>query len=415
MRVLWITNIPVAEHRRMLGLPLNESGGWIEAAYSSLRDRDDITLGVVTIYSKQEIIKGEDKQHRFFIIPCIGDPAQDISDNPDNQKYWRTVIEEFQPDVIQLWGTEHSHGLCALKVAGDIPAVAYMQGMMSQIAFHYLDGISLRDQILSTTLRDVVLKQCYWNLSKRQRIRAGIEEQIIKRVQGVIVENRWCACNCRLINKDIKVFKSLLPINPVFSEYQWSEDNMEPHSIFTVAGNSPIKGFHVLLKTLSLIVQRYPDVKVYVPGGSNRSIRRSSYYKYTKKLINKYNLKDHIEYLGRLTPQEMAQHMSVCNVFVMPSSIENHSSTLIEAMMVGAPCVASYVGGVAEYLNDGYNGLQYRFDEYQTAAAHIMDIFENKGLAIDLSKVSIRITRETRLSVDISKDFIACYKSLIQK
>lgn len=414
MRVLWITNIPVAEHRKMLGLPLNQSGGWIEASYAAIKNNKNLTLGVVTTYAGNDIKRGQDGHHSFYVIPCIGNRVKDISDNSQNRHLWRIVMDDFNPDCIHLWGTEFSHGLCALKVAQNIPAVVYIQGMMSQIAFHFLDGISLSDQILSTTLRDIVLRQCYWNLSKRQKIRACIEEQIIKRVQGVIVENRWCSGNCRLINKDIKVFKSLLPVNPIFAEYQWTVDNMQPHSIFTVAGNSPIKGFHVLLKTLSLLVERYPDVKVYVPGGSNRSIRRSSYYKYTQNLINKYNLKDHIVYLGRLSPKEMAMQMAVCNVFVMPSSIENHSSTLIEAMMVGTPCVSSYVGGVSDYLIDGVNGLFYRFDEYQTAASQIMRIFDNRNLSIELSENARNKTRNDRINIDLVNDFITCYNSVIR-
>ena len=59
-----------------------------------------------------------------------------------------------------------------------------------------------------------------------------------------------------------------------------------------------------------------------------------------------------------------AQEMETANVFVMPSSIENHSSTLIEAMIVGVPCVASDVGGISELITHGKTGFLYRFEEY---------------------------------------------------
>lgn len=414
MRVLWITNNPVAEHRNMLGLPLNEGGGWLEVAYASLKEHDDTTLAVATIYSGKEIKRGVDGNHHFYLLPCEGDIARDISDNPVNQQYWKTVIEEFKPEIIQLWGTEFSHGLCALKVASDIPSVAYMQGLMNQIANHYLAQISLLDQIKSTTLRDLYLKQCFWHQEEKQKRRALIEQEILKRVKAVIVENRWCAYNCRLINNDVKVFKSLLPINPVFSEYDWNIERINPHTIFTVAGNYPHKGFHMLLMALSLVVQRYPDVKVLVPGTVTRSNRRGSYFKYTSSIIEKYGLSEHIEYLGRLAPKEMALQMASCNAFVMPSSIENHSSTLIEAMMVGAPCIASNVGGVSDYLKNGENGLLYRFEEYQTLAAQIMDIFENEGLALQLSVNAMTTTRNDRLSIDLKADLLSSYKMIIK-
>ncbi len=57
MRVLWITNTPIAKHREMLGVSLGQSGGWMEASYVALRDVDGIILGVVTVYSGTEIKK----------------------------------------------------------------------------------------------------------------------------------------------------------------------------------------------------------------------------------------------------------------------------------------------------------------------------------------------------------------------
>ena len=415
MRVLWITNSMVAEHRSMMGLPLSQDGGWVEVSYASLRYCEDVVLGVATTYGGNELKKGQDGHNHFYILPCVGDRAEDISDNPENQKYWETVIEEFKPDVIHLWGTEFSHGLCALKVANDVPAVAYIQGLMSQISNHYLAQISLKDQIKSTTLRDVYLRQCYWDQAKKQKKRVQIEQEILMRVKAIIVENAWCANNCRLANRNLEVYKSMLPINPVFAKYEWNVTCIKKHSIFTVASNNPHKGFHMLLKALAIVVKYYPDAVVYVPGTVTNSNKHGSYYKYTQSLIKKNGLSNNVKYLGKLSPEEMAKQMKSCNVFVMPSSIENHSSTLIEAMMVGAPSVASYVGGVSEYLKNGDNGLLYRFEEYQTAATHILDIFDNTEMAVSLSEKAMNSTRQARLSINLMSDLTTCYNSILRR
>jgi len=414
MRVLWITNSPIAKHREMLGTSLGQSGGWMETSYSALKDVNDLVLGVATVYNGNEIKKDKAEKNTFYLVPCIGDRATDISDNVENQQFWKAVIDEFKPDVIHLWGTEFSHGLCAIKVASGIPSVAYLQGLMSQISYHVLAQISFKDQLLSTTLRDLYLKQCYWHQKKKQQKRALIEQEILKRVNAIIVENQWCANNCRLVNRDLQVYKSLLPINPVFANYNWDYASIKPHSIFTIAGNSPLKGFHMLLKALSIVVKYYPDTVVYIPGAVTRSNERSSYHKYTQSLIKKYGLTSNLQYLGKLTPEDMAKQMKSCNVFVMPSSIENHSSTLIEAMMVGAPSVSSNVGGISEYLQNGVNGFLYRFEEYQTAATLIMDVFENRELAVSLSYNARMTTRKDRLSIDLRQDFSACYNMIVE-
>ena len=186
------------------------------------------------------------KPKRNEAINVAVEILQKLGNSPlSHMKFWKKVIEDFRPDVIHLWGTEFSHGLCALKVAGDIPSVAYLQGMMSQVCYHYMSQIDLWDRIKSTTFRDIMLRQTFWNQRKKQERRALIEIDILKKVRAVIVENQWCANNCRLINRNLKVYKSLLPINPVFANYDWNINTIKRHSIFTVAGETPIKGFHM--------------------------------------------------------------------------------------------------------------------------------------------------------------------------
>ena len=84
----------------------------------------------------------------------------------------------------------------------------------------------------------------------------------------------------------------------------------------------------------------------------------------------------------------MASRMSECNVFIMPSCIENHSSTLREAMIVGAPCVSSFVGSVGEFITNGENGFVYRYNEKDTLAYYVMKLFEDDNLAMKISENS---------------------------
>ena len=244
MRVLWITNIPIAEHRTILGFPLSQSGGWIEAAYQSIKDQDDLMLGLATTYSGDTILEGADGHNHFYVLPCFGDRTKNISDSQKNQDYWMKVIEEFRPDIIQLWGTEFSHGLCALKVAKDIPSVVYIQGVMKELYHHFFDGMTESERLSSTTLRSLIKREDYWSSRKKYEIRAQIERSIIEYSKNIIVENDWCASQYRSIVPGCNVFKSMLPVNNVFKLFQWTPKAMKPHTIFTTAGTNTIKGHH---------------------------------------------------------------------------------------------------------------------------------------------------------------------------
>jgi glycosyltransferase involved in cell wall biosynthesis len=58
--------------------------------------------------------------------------------------------------------------------------------------------------------------------------------------------------------------------------------------------------------------------------------------------------KEYLSFLGVLSPQEMADFFSVCDVLVLPSvnSTESFGQVQVEAMLCGTPVVASNLPGV---------------------------------------------------------------------
>jgi len=413
MRVLWITNIPILKHRQMLHLGTQTSGGWMEASYNALKGTPDIVIGVVTSFFSKNLKKEYDGNNPFYILPFTKDLSKYNPDDSENQKAWEHIIDDFKPDVIQLWGTEFSHGLCALKVAKDIPSVVYIQGMVSQISRHYLDGLSFSEIIACHSIGDLITHTGILKENKRFKKRADIEKQILRLSKNAIIESRWCANCCRAIEPECDIFESKISINPSFANYHWNIDCIEQHSIFSVAGGYPIKSHHTLFKIVASIKWKYPDVKLYVPGSDYHNIKskkdrlfQKGYNRYCSKLIKKLDIENNVVFTGSLSPDQMASYMQKCNVFVMPSSCENHSTTMIEAMIVGIPCVSTIVGGVQGYAMDGNNCLLSRFGEFDVMAQDIMRILEDKQLAVALSQNGSVSSRSERLSIDLKKDFI---------
>lgn len=422
MRVLWVTNQPIAKLREMLNVSVGQSGGWMETSYEAIKLCDDIELGIATIYSGNDLKIGKEGRHRFYGVPS----KQTIGDyqfkDPYNIEQWSNVIADFQPCLIQLWGTENPTALCALYASKEIMSVVYMQGMLSQIYNHYCDGVNFREQLRYLTICDLKNMNFFWRQKAKFREAALREEKILHLSKKVIIENDWCANNCSSIEPEVTAYKSLLPVNPVFAKYDWNIDNVEPHSIFTVAGGYPIKGHHVLLKAFVQVVKRYPDAKLYVPGATTiaatsfkSKLRRNTYDNLIMHLVKQYDLEKNIVYTGKLTAEEMAKRISKSHVYVMPSSCENHSSSLIEAMIVGVPTVSSYVGGLSGYYKDSVNGFFYRFDEPEVLAAIICNYFENPEMAKAIAETGKREQRQARLNIDLQKDFVGIYKEILSR
>ena len=56
-------------------------------------------------------------------------------------------------------------------------------------------------------------------------------------------------------------------------------------------------------------------------------------------------------------PLDVAQHLRLANVFVLPAVWEGMPNALLEAMAVGVPVVASDAGAIPEVVQDGVTGL----------------------------------------------------------
>jgi glycosyltransferase involved in cell wall biosynthesis len=111
----------------------------------------------------------------------------------------------------------------------------------------------------------------------------------------------------------------------------------------------------------------------------------------------------------------MAERIATVHVALIPSTIENAPNSLAEAMLLGTPCVASFVGGNADMLDGGRCGLMYAYDDAVMLAHAIDRIFASDELARNLSSAA----RETALArhdpATLTNTLTGIYETVIQK
>ena len=72
-------------------------------------------------------------------------------------------------------------------------------------------------------------------------------------------------------------------------------------------------------------------------------------------LIKSTGLERKVTFLGRISASQMREEYLKCGMFVCPSSIENSPNSLVEAALMGAPVIASRVGGIPDVAaNDNF-------------------------------------------------------------
>ena len=176
-------------------------------------------------------------------------------------------------------------------------------------------------------------------------------------------------------------------LRPVFYENTiWNYETCRPHSIFLSQAYYPIKGLHMLLKAMPLVLRHYPDATIRIAGsniartngGIIDTLKISNYGMIIRKLINKYKLEKTITFTGALDGDGMRKEYLNSNVFICPSSIENSPNSIGEAQVLGVPVIASYVGGVCDMMRGGEHWL-YRFEEIEMLAYKICEVFKMGG------------------------------------
>jgi glycosyltransferase involved in cell wall biosynthesis len=116
------------------------------------------------------------------------------------------------------------------------------------------------------------------------------------------------------------------------------------------------KGYADFLRALACVSSRRPDVSGLVVGdGQDRGA--------AERLARDLGVADRVHFAGWVESTEMPSYMAAGDVFVAPSRrapdgwIEAQGLSVIEAMAVGVPVVASACGGIVDTIDDGISGL----------------------------------------------------------
>lgn len=378
---------PVCE---ALNIDASPVGGWMISSLNRLKEKaSDYQFAVATIWNKPNFKDILVEGVTYFLLPAKVQSSSKYDSSLEF--YWQKIKEIFNPDIVHVHGTEFSYGLSYVKACGNHNVIASIQGIVSVIARYYTTGIEYNYVNRPLTLRDFIKRTSIANEQTGFEKRGKNEIEFIRSLNHIIGRTEWDKAHSYAINPQITYHHCGETLRSSFYEHKWRYEDCEPHSIFISQASYPIKGLHILLKALPLVLNQYPDSKIYVAGDNIIDVsyfRMSGYAKYLKDIIKENHLEGKVLFTGSLNEQQMCERYLKSNVFVCPSSIENSPNSLGEAQLLGMPYIASFVGGIPEIVNWNPEAL-YRFEEYEMLASKIVHIFDARDGFKDLSDLSI--------------------------
>jgi glycosyltransferase involved in cell wall biosynthesis len=116
-----------------------------------------------------------------------------------------------------------------------------------------------------------------------------------------------------------------------------------------------------------------PDVTLAIAGDGPERER-------LERRASELGLDGRVRFLGALPRDGVLRLFRAADASLLSSSWENFPHTIVEALAVGSPVIATSVGGVPEVVHDGENGLLVEPDDPQALGAAISRFFSDGDL-----------------------------------
>lgn len=161
------------------------------------------------------------------------------------------------------------------------------------------------------------------------------------------------------------------------------------------------KGQNYLIEAIVKLRQKYP-VHLFLTG-------EGEYRVVLEEFVRRYKAKDFIHFLGRRS--DINTILNNSNIFVLSSNHEGLPNSLMEAMAMGLPCIATDVGGVRQLITDMKNGIVVRPKSPSSIVKAIETIIKDNVLKNSIANEAyMTMYREYKQDI-VAEDLMKIYSS----
>ena len=212
---------------------------------------------------------------------------------------------------------------------------------------------------------------------------------------------------CRLPEERVVIIHNGIDLSS-FTDLQVEEES-EEHTILSVGRLAWSKGHKYLIDAMPNILSEYSNAKLWLVGDfftMNVPLQQH---------VRKLGIENSVLFTGKVSAERLYSLYHEAEVYVQPSLYEPFGITILEAMSMRKPVVATHVGGIPEIIRNDVEGLLVEPGNSQQLAKAISRMFsdssERRRFGINARKrVEKEFTWET-----IAMKTLEFYKNLLQR
>lgn len=382
-KILWLCNLPFTNEK------LTSTGGWLQPLAEMLQASGKVDIYNVTSGAVSTVQVSECHGIRQWILPQNKKRFHSQVASRKMCENVQRIIEEVKPDLVHVWGTESIW--VSVYAQGYIKAKAFVdiQGILSSYYYYYYGGLRFLDVLRSFRCMEIARPWTSLIYQKYSFKRRGkVETECLKSFRYISYQAEWVKRQLIWINPSAEFLKTRIMLRDAFYHAEpWKfRGNIDAPKIFsTASGSISYKGFHVLLRALGLLKERYPNIQLRIAGRMKGRFLKSGYTIYLEKLIKKLGIQENVIFLGSLNENQIVDELQNADVTVIPSFVETYCLAFAESMLIGTPTVVSDTGAMPELADHGEECLFYNSMDFQSCAYYVDQLIKDKALAEKLS------------------------------
>ena len=151
------------------------------------------------------------------------------------------------------------------------------------------------------------------------------------------------------------------------------------------------------LLTLEKVVKKLPEITFYLAGDGI----------YKNEIIPRLNKFDNFIWLGNLEyPNKVHDFLSEIDIFLLLSGLEGFGQSIVEAMLMKKPVIATNVGGIPEIVDDERTGFLVKRNDDEKIVQNIKKILSNQYLIEQITNNALENVKEKYSWDIIAKKFV---------
>ena len=371
MRILFLTNFYLTDG----------SGGEelsCQQVVEGLKQRGHTTLVLTSMHGTNNVPVETDGTHRSLYLEVDLVPWRHsitfFTQRKAREKYnlecFARVLEQFEPDIIFIWGMYNLPRSLAVLAETSSPDkvvyrfATYWPTLPSAHEFYWhAPGRKwysrIPKQVLGPFALAMLAKEVpQYPLSFKHAICVSAA------ARNILVEAGVPVTRARIIHTGLDENKYLIGEKP-----QRRQDERSLNLLY--AGRlASDKGIGTAIEAMTNLVfgRGQRDIRLSLAGSGS-----ADYEEHLRFMVNQAGLTDYVSFLGWVPPEEMPGLLRNFDVLLLTSIWpEPFARVLLEGMISGLVVVATPTGGTTEILVDGQNGLLFAASDAEDLAEKIV-------------------------------------------